>query len=448
MASRNDGLPLRDLLLAEAVKDLESDTPLRDDVALAEAMAAGTDRQMRIVVRARRLADDTALSDDVARLRGRLVALGLALAGLGVALAFVLALTLLGEGRRINALAAIALLVAPNLIGIAAWALLTLFGRHGGAGVLGGAVAALARWQRMPAHMRRVWPAAARVLDAQGLTAWAIGGLNHLLWAIAYAGAALAVAAVLSFSAYRLSWETTILAPQALHDIAQALAWLPERLGLPAQVPAQLDDPDASRLLGRWLIAATLVYGALPRVLLALLCGTVLRARRHGFALDLGEPYYRRLIARFEALAPTQVIDDEHAASTPPRTDAGAAIEADTLAVVGFELPPELALPPGLLARATWSERLDGGIAERQAVLQRLAEHPPARLVLVCHAPSTPDRGTLRFIEAAHAGHITLRLLPDGAAQHVARWRAWLASAERSDIAVSSDAEQALPTHD
>ncbi len=449
MSSRTDGIALPDLLLTEAVKDLEADTPLRDDAALAQALAAGEERQTRIVQRARRLAADTGLDRDLARLRDRLLLLGLALAALGVVLALLVAMALLGEGRHINAVAAIALLIAPNVAGIVVWALLTVLGARSQGGAFGRAVAALARHRRAPAHVRRVWPSAARVLDAQHLTAWALGGLNHLLWALVYAAAALIVGVVLALSQYRLGWETTILAPQTLHDAAQAIAWLPEHLGLPAQVPEQLDDPDASRLLGRWLIASTLAYGTLPRTLLALLCGAVLMRARRG-RLDLDEPYYRRLIARFEALAPTRVLDAEHAehaAPAPAHAVAAGGGKPGTLVLIGFELPQELALPAALLDRAAWSEHVDGGLEEREALLRRIADHPPARLLLACHAPSTPDRGTLRFIEAARAGSIALLLLPAPDAAQLARWRDWLAACGRGDITVHGDAGAVLSPH-
>jgi len=447
MASRTDGLALQDLLLTEAVKDLEAGTPLRDDAALAEAVAAGQARQARLVRRARRLAADTGLDLDVARLRDRMVTLGLALAALALLLAVVVALSMLGGGRRINAVAAIALLVVPNLVGIVAWSVLALAGARGGEGAFGRAVAALARHPRAPQHVRRVWPAAARVLDAQRLTAWALGGLNHLLWAIVYAASALILVAVFALSEYRLGWETTILAPQTLHDVAQGIAWLPRQLGLPAEVPARLDDPEASRLLGRWLIAGTLAYGTLPRALLALLCGAVLLARRRGFALDLDDPYHRRVLARLEAMAPTQVIDAEHAAAAARPIDGAAPASTGAFAVIGFELPPELALPPALLERADWSERVDGGLDERLALLGRLAQQPPSRLLLVCHAPSTPDRGTLRFIEALRAGHIALLLLPEGDAAEAARWRDWLAQAGHAGLPLFARTGEALQSH-
>ena len=271
-------------------------------------------------------------------------------------------------------------------------------------------------------------PAALRLLDAQRLTPWVLGGLNHGLWALAYGLAALLLAAVLAFSAYRLGWETTILSPQTLQEIARTLAWLPAALGLPAQVPADAEAPGASQALGWWLISGTLVYGALPRLLLLVLCVAVTLSRSRSLPLDLQDPYHRRLISRFELLAPTQVIDSERAVQPRHHDAAAAAADVGALAVIGFELPPELSAPAPLLAQAAWTQRIDGGSDERQALLQRLAATPPARLIVVCHAPSTPDRGTLRFLDGLRAGAIALLLVapPAQADTGAARWRDWL----------------------
>jgi Protein of unknown function (DUF2868) len=445
MATRTDRFTLHELVLTEAVKDLEAGTPLQDSTAMADAARATTDRAARHVRRALQLAAATGLDVELYRLRRRAVALGVAVAAVGVACAALLALSMLGEGRRINALAAMALLIVPNAIGIVLWALLLIGGGRGGAGWLAGAAAWLARQRWAQGGVQRVLPAALRLLDAQRLTPWVLGGLNHLLWALAYGLASLLLAAVLAFSAYRLGWETTILSPQTLQEIARTLAWLPAALGLPAQVPADAEAPGASQALGWWLISGTLVYGALPRLLLLALCGVVTLSRSRALPLDLQDPYHRRLISRFEALAPTQVIDSERAVPERHHDAAAAAADAGALAVIGFELPPELSAPAPLLAQAAWTQRIDGGSDERQALLQRLAATPPARLIVVCHAPSTPDRGTLRFLDGLRAGAIALLLAPPAQADTgAARWRDWLAEAGRSDLPVFTDAEAAL----
>ena len=435
---------LQDLLLTEAVKDLEAATPLQDERAMRAAVAASPQREARIVQRALTLAADTGLDADAAWLRRALPMLGLAAVAAGVLFAALVTMSLLGDGRRINALAALALLVLPNFAGIAAWALFAALPGHGGAGVLGHAAAWLGRrgpWQRRSA---RVAPAALRLLDASRLAPWLLGGLNHLLWAVAYLLAALGLVAVLSLSEYRLGFETTILSPQALHDTARAIAWLPDQLGLPARVPDAAQTTGASHALGWWLISGTLAYGALPRLLLLALCAMVARARSAALALDTQDPYYRTLINRFEALAPTQVIDAEHAVPQARRDAMAAPALGGTLALVGFELPPESELPPSLAADAAWSERIEGRGDERAALLQRLAAAPPAQLLLVCHAVSTPDRGTGRFLDGARPVPTALLLLPAAlASPALPRWRAWLDAAGRADVPVFAEADEA-----
>lgn len=445
MATRKTGFTLHELLLTEAVKDLEVSTPLQDGEAMAAAARETIDRAERHVRRALRLAADTGLDAELGRLRRRAVALGIAVAIAAAVCAALVGLSMLGEGRRINALGAMALLIVPNVIGMLLWALLLLGGSRGGAGWLAGATAALARQRWAQAGVQRVLPATMRLLDATRLVPWLLGGLNHLLWALTYGMAALLLAAVLSFSAYRLGWETTILSPQALQAIAKALAWLPAAIGLPAQVPADADSPGASHALGWWLISGTLVYGALPRLLLLALCVAVALARCRRLPLDLQDPYHRRLINRFELLAPTQVIDSERAGPQRPHGPPSGAASAGPLAVVGFELPAEVDAPAALMAQAAWSQRVDGGSDERRALQQRLAADPPARLVVVCHAPSTPDRGTLRFLDALRGGAIALLLAPpEQAGSGAPRWRGWLADAGRGDLPVFTDAETAL----
>ena len=227
------------------MKDLEAATPLQDATALREAAAATPMREARIVHRARRLAADTGLDEDLAWLRRALPSLGLAVVAAGVLCAALVAMSLLGGGRRINALAALALLVLPNLIGIVLWALVALWSGRGGAGALGAAAAWVGR--HLPGRQRaaRVVPAVLRLLDALRLTPWLIGGLNHLLWALAYGLAALVLTAVLALSEYRLGWETTILAPQTLQELARAIGWLPGQLGLPALSPISPNCPTA-----------------------------------------------------------------------------------------------------------------------------------------------------------------------------------------------------------
>ena len=117
-----------------------------------------------------------------------------------------------------------------------------------------------------------------------------------------------------------------------------------------------------------------------------------------------------------------------------------------TLAVIGFELPPELDWPPpGLPAASGPAPRIAGGAREREQALGRLMAARPASLLLVCHAPSSPDRGTARFLREAafQAGRSALLLIaaqsgegapvPEAAAR---RWRDWLQAEDLPGVAL------------
>jgi hypothetical protein len=78
--------------------------------------------------------------------------------------------------------------------------------------------------------------------------------------------------------------------------------------------------------------------------------------------------------------------------------------------LIGFELPQELPRL-ALLDRAAWASASTAAWRTRGAAAPH-RRSPAGAPAAGLHAPSTPDRGTLRFIEAARAGSIALLLLP------------------------------------
>jgi hypothetical protein len=119
--------------------------------------------------------------------------------------------------------------------------------------------------------------------------------------------------------------------------------------------------------------------------------------------------------------------------------------------LIGFELPPELPWPPEALQAiaavlpSTLSCRIAGAQRERVAILTALADVRPDRLLLVCHGPSSPDRGTARFLREAqgHCRHTGLLL---AGAMHDAdpgRWRDWLTASELDTVSLLADADSA-----
>ena len=134
--------------------------------------------------------------------------------------------------------------------------------------------------------------------------------------------------------------------------------------------------------------------------------------------------------------------------------------------MIGFELPPEQAWPaPGLPPTPAGSAaplRVSGSAGERQQALAQLAATRPESLLLVVHAPSSPDRGTARFVReaACHAGRVALwpvaAAAPSAAGEGagaggenaadtpaIARWQQWLDSEGFSALALVPSAPAA-----
>lgn len=438
----------RDVLLVETVQALERKTPLDDSRALPAAAAATPDRTARIVARARSLAEGEGLEAELRQVRRSLPGLGLVPVAIGALLAVTLVAGVLGEGRALNAMAAWVALIVPNALGLVVWAVIAASAGHGGQGWLGAGLQRLARWRFGRGRRAEVLAAITRVIDRHGLGPWVWGGLNHLLWAVAYAAVIVGLLMAFAVREYRLGWETTILSGGFFDGFVRDTAWLPAQLGLPAGEALAAGGAASSAALARWLIASVATYALLPRLLALGLCLLVAARRRHRLTLDLQQPYFRKLINRFEAIAPTRVVDAEHARPGPPREASRGPDAVGGLAIVGFELPPEWEAEAGLAATAAWQARVDGTREEREAVLARLTARPPAGLLLACHAPSTPDRGTGRFLQAAsHAAPTALLLttvdglpMPAGAP---ARWRAWLDETGHDEVPLFTSAAEA-----
>ena len=192
-----------------------------------------------------------------------------------------------------------------------------------------------------------------------------------------------------------------------------------------------------------WLMGCTLVYGLALR--LCVLGLSVLRTRQllRGLTLDTSDPYLRHLMTRFTSLdATSELLDVERpgAARAAPGLGGNAAWQGQ--AVVGFELPEVLPWPAALAAVP--QARTDGSAVDKRAVLARLTEAAPAHLLLLCHGPSSPDRGAERFVRAAlqTSGSSAMLLMAADAAD-LRRWRDWVAETGLPLHAVFDHAEAA-----
>ncbi|MGV3741988.1 MAG: DUF2868 domain-containing protein [Burkholderiaceae bacterium] len=450
-----------DVLLAETVRLIEADGPLEDSEAMGQAFRTAQGREERLLERARLLSQRLKLDHELARWRELAVYVWLGLAVLTFIVAYGIAATLLGSGRSINAVLAFVGVLGMHAFTLVLWLLALLFsvGKGGGSGgriSLGNLFLRLVAWLPVDRgqHSLTMARAAGMLLRRTKLAPWAFGFISHSIWAAAYALVLAALWFGFSFREYRLSWETTILHADFFVRFVQVTGWLPAKLGFPVPDSATLLTPYAAnadqRAWAWWLIGCTAVYGLLVRLILAAISWLVWRRGKNSLHLDTSDPYFRKLLARFEQMENSLVVDSEqpylgndghHALSKEGASQAKA--------VVGFELPDDAPWPPfDWPASVALQERIAGMAQERRRVLDKLAQLRPAKLLLVCNQASTPDRGTERFLREAAGSAAQCAVLlvssTNPAEEGTARWQRWLQDTEMHHIAAMTDAQQAL----
>lgn len=442
-----------DAVLTESVRWIEQGGPLDDSEANRTALAQTSETPRRIAIRSRVLGERIGLQPELARMRHwapwvllALVAL-IVFAGLGVA-----GNVLGGSDRRINVIVALVSLLGLHAITLFLW----LVGLALPAGSVNASLGGLwlALTARVAGGQRGQAPVLLRattgLLQRSRLTPWALGFISHTIWALSFCTVLAALLFALAFRNYTLNWETTILEPGFFVRGVQLLGVVPSWFGFPVPDAATVLAPDTGlagqRTWALWLTGCVVVYGLLPRVALAVLSAGVWQSRKRRLQPDLGEPYYRKLATRLEALQPPAVLDAD-----PGRAAQGAPFglpadrTQDALWLIGFELPDDLAWPPASLqTAAAQTLRVDGSADQRSSALDALALARPARVVLACHAASSPDRGTERFVREvqSHCGECRLWLV--GAESAPGRWQRWLADSGLAGLRATERADATL----
>ncbi|WP_326539141.1 DUF2868 domain-containing protein [Pseudorhodoferax sp.] len=454
MSSDPGRSPLAQAAIVRAVQLIEEDGRLEDGQAMRQAFAARADGAGRVRERAWLLGERLGLQREWQRWRqwGGTVLLVLALCVL--AGAWALARAVLGETREINVVAAFVSLLGLHAATLLLWLASLLLPWPSSAG------GALGRWAlqltaRLPLdrgpHAVQLARATTDVLARARLAPWAFGGISHTVWTLSFVLMLAALALGFSLRAYRLTWETTLLTPEFFVRFVQLTGWLPQRLGFAMPDAATLLQPalagaDEQRAWAWWLLGCVAVYGLVVRLLCALMCWVLWRRGQARLALDLADPGVRALLSRFEAMEPVLVVDVEQPGAAPVPLPATLAADAGTRWLLGFELPPEAPWPPFDTPAAVEALRIAGTQQERAAVLQRLRAAPPHRLLIACHAPSSPDRGTERFLREACglSGGWAVLLLGARQEADAARWRDWLQRTALQPLAVLTEPRAAL----
>ena len=443
--------PLDRFWLCEAVRLREErGERLEDREANRQARASGGGLQQRIMHRALLLAERDGQRQALQHYRQgaglALVLLTLAalLAGAGLAFAA------LGDGTHpVNIFWALGSLLGVNLLMLVVSALGLLL--RDGNGLLPRTWLALSNLLARDAQAAQLAPALLLLLQRQRLSRWAVGLLSNGLWLVTLLSALVLLLMMMSTRRYGFVWETTLLGSDSFVGLIQALGGLPALFGFsqPDQLMIQasgdlaLNDPAARQIWANWLLGVFIVYGLLPRLLLALFS---LWGWRHGLqrlALDLSLPAYQLL--RGELLPDSERLGVISPAPELPVIQPGGHCSADSSGalLVAIELDGQRPWPPLLPESVANAGNLDSR-EQRQRLLDQLSRFPPARLLIACDPQRSPDRGSLALIgelsRSATATRIWLLPPAAGAALDPERLGDWQAALEQLQLPFSDSA--------
>lgn len=436
--------PLQNLWLSETIRLREEHAgPLEDLEANRLARAAGGDLPGRIQRRAVWLAERDGLSAALrhwlqgARLALVLLVIFALLSGAGLAFAAL-------SQTPVNVFWALGSLLGLNLVLLLSWALGLVFaGEHGA--TLGRLWLWLSEKLARDAKAAQLAPALLLMLQRRKLNRWALGTLVNGLWLLAMLSALVLLLTLMATRRYGFVWETTILSADTFINMTQALGALPALLGfnvptvemIRASGGAALDIESARQAWATWLVGVLVIYGVLPRLLLALLCFWRWSRGKAVLTLDLNLPGYAQLRERLMPTSERLGINDA-APEQLHRVESSVSEQASEGALlVAIELDDQRPWPPVLPKTVSNAGILDSR-ESRHKLLEQLSRFPPARLLIACDPRRSPDRGSLALIAelARNAGATRVWLLqaPPGEALDSARLGDWHVALQQLEL--------------
>lgn len=436
---------IRDAFLALVIGRQEELTGHPEAFSDADSAAAGAGGPFhtRIRIRARRLAEADGRADQIRRATRRLALaaiVGLVLAGLAGLSA---ASAALASPPPVNLPLVLALLVGVNLASLGLWLLLLPLTVRAGSGFGDRLWGWWRRWRRTPESDHP--PAgliATRLLMTERPGKWLFSGWIHGLWLIFTLAALLALTALLSLKETILVWETTLLNDNDLQRWAELLSLGPALFGVPGpdSLPLQGEAARAARQSwAAWLLAATALYGALPRLIALVVSLGLARVSLARASRDEQRPGFARLRSRLMSATATPGMTSTRATqpvATDPASPDESAAPQGVWQAVGLELEAPPPAPPG--TEWDWLGGVDD-LSSRQTLLARLPGLPVDRLLLMVSVRTTPDRSVQRFLsEALAAAGANGAILLVGQPPMAERQNAWqdLAAAAGADLGV------------
>ncbi len=258
---------------------------------------------------------------------------------------------------------------------------------------------------------------------------WLLGAVTHGVW-LAFSLGALGSAWLLLVTVqYDFAWGTTLLAEPTAATVLAVIAWLPGVLGLPVpdadMVAASrlgAGSPEAHRQVwAQFLLWALLVYGVLPRLILAVVCAGLAVRNAARLRLDQGHPLFQEALIHLRRSSPAQqplgerpddVLTRPGAAPAHRRFGTGA-----YFALVGVELDRGEHWPPH---GADWQVIPMQHVRTRAEIRTLLSDldaldAPPRFVLVLASLARTPDRGAMDLLTdiAARAKAPVLLLLAE-----------------------------------
>jgi len=435
---------LQNLWLTETVRLREEHAgPLDDLEANRLARAGGGDLPGRIQRRALWLAERDGLTSALkhwlqgARLALVLLAIFAILSGAGLAFAA------LGQ-TPVNVFWALGSLLGLNLILLLSWSLGLIFtGEHGA--TLGRLWLWLSEKLARDAKAAQLAPALLLMLQRKKLNRWALGTLVNGLWLLAMFSALVLLLTLMATRRYGFVWETTILSADTFINMTQALGALPALLGfnvptvdmIRASGDTALNIESARQTWATWLVGVLVVYGVLPRLLLALFCFWRWNSGKAALRLDLNLPGYAQLRERLMPTSERLGITDPEPAQLHRVESTVGEHASDGALLVAIELDDQHSWPPTLPKNVSNAGILDSR-ESRNKLLEQLSRFPPARLAIACDPRRSPDRGSLALIAElarnATATRVWLLQAPQGQALDAERLGDWHVALQQLEL--------------
>lgn len=435
--------------------------PVEDANEVRQARIQGRGFEQKVLLRAQLLGRREKLDQLITRWTqgSKLVLLGMWLIVIMAGIAT--ALGALGDGTRsVNVLLALTALLGLNTLTLLFW-LLSFAVQNGGSTWLGELWLWLTRKLARGPDAALTPRALVEVLNRNNSLRWILGAISNGLWASALLAMLLTLLALLSARRYGFNWETTLLSADTFVSFTAVAGWLPSVLGftIPPEAIVRASNglttlPESAQALwSSWLIGCVVAYGLLPRLLCLAVSLIMAKKRLVGISLDTSLPGHAELRNRLTPSSEKAGIDSPASPGFQAQVHSGghAFYDQNQPLLVGVELASDTPWPPAQLSAHVMDLGIIDSRPERKHLLDRLAQHPPAQLLIVCDAQQTPDRGTIALLAdlASLAGqaHVALySALSDNQAYETRRlaWHERLAAAGFTPDQLHTGLEAAL----